>query len=73
MSRILIFALAAVLSTPVAPQQVPPTHSTLMALEGAAFDRAFVAQMIKDQEEAVEQLHNAPQFVGLLAGGHVFR
>ena len=32
----------------------------LMALEGAAFDRAFVAQMMKDNEEALEELHNGP-------------
>ena len=62
MSRILIFALAAVLSTPpVAPQQTQAAQSrTQMALEGAAFDRAFVAQMIQDQLDAVEQRHNGP-------------
>ena len=62
MSRILIFALAAVLSTPpVANMQIQTAQSTtLTALEGAAFDRAFVAQMIKDNQEAVEALHNGP-------------
>ena len=62
MSRILIFALAAVLSTPpVAPQQPQTAQSrTQMALDGAAFDREFVAQMIKDNQEAVDALHNGP-------------
>jgi uncharacterized protein (DUF305 family) len=61
MSRILIFALVAVLGTPAAPQQTQPTQSrTLMALEGAAFDRAFVAQMIKANEEALEEWRKGP-------------
>ena len=61
MLRIVIFALAAVLSASVATQQAPVAQpQALTALEGAAFDRAFVAQMIKDQEEAIEQLHNGP-------------
>ena len=57
MSRILIFALAAVLSTPPAPPRTHTAHSvTLMAIEGAAFDRAFAAQMIEDNLEAAEAL-----------------
>jgi len=61
MSRILIFALVAVFSTPVPPQPTETVQSrTLMALEGAAFDRAFVAEMIKANEEALEVLHRGP-------------
>ena len=61
MSRIPLFALAMVLSTPAAPQHTQAAQPwTTAALEGAAFDRAFVAQMIKDNEEAIEGLRNVP-------------
>jgi uncharacterized protein (DUF305 family) len=61
MSRILIFAVAVVLGTPGSPQQAQAAKSTaMMALDGAAFDREFVAQMIKDHEQALEERHNGP-------------
>ena len=62
MSRILIFTLAVVLSTPVAAPQVhtapaaPP--ATLTAIDGEAFDRAFVAHMIQANLDAAEELRN---------------
>ena len=57
MTRILIFALAALLSlvpTDHLTAGVPPANMT--AIEGEAFDRAFVDQMLRDEQEAVEQL-----------------
>ena len=57
MTRILIFALAAVLSLiPTDPltADVPPANLT--AIEGEAFDRAFVDQMLRDEQEAAEHL-----------------
>jgi hypothetical protein len=55
MTRILIFALAAVLSlipTDHLKAGLPPV--TLTAIEGEAFDRTFVEQMIRDEQQAVE-------------------
>ena len=59
MSRILMLALAAVLSMtdPTEPLKADATTMNLMALEGAAFDRAVVEQMLKDHQEAVDRLH----------------
>ena len=59
MTRKLTFILAAALSIidPAAALPAGRTPATQMAIEGAAFDRAFVEQMIKDHEEAVEAVH----------------
>ena len=57
MTRILILALAAFLSlvpTDSLTAGVPPAN--LAAIEGEAFDRAFVDQMLRDELEAIEQL-----------------
>ena len=60
MSRILIFTLAVVLSTPVAAPQIHTAHAayatTLTAIDGEAFDRAFVAEMIQANLDAAEEL-----------------
>ena len=58
MSRILIFALAAILSAtgPMEFLNASATTTNTMAVEGEAFDRAFVAQLVKDEQEAVDQL-----------------
>ena len=62
MTRILIFALAAVLSTADPTESLkasaPVTKTTNMtAIQGEAFDRAFVAQLVRDEQEAVDRLH----------------
>ena len=57
MTRILIFALAAVLgmSNPTQSLTAGARTTNLIAVdEGAAFDRAVVAQMMKDQQEAAD-------------------
>lgn len=63
MTRILIFALAAVLgvSSPTDSLKSGARTTNLNAVdEGAAFDRAFVAQLIKDEQEAVASLTSHP-------------
>ena len=57
MTRILIFALAAVLSLiPTDSHTAGTPPANLTAIEGEAFDRAFVDQILRDQQEAVEHL-----------------
>ena len=57
MSRTLTFALAAALliTDPTASLGVAATTTNQMGIDGAAFDRAFVEQMMKEHEEAIEQ------------------
>ena len=59
MTRRLTFILAAALSIidPAAALPAATTPANQMAIDGAAFDRAFVEQMIKDHEEAIEAVH----------------
>ena len=59
MTRKLTFILAAALSIidPAAALPAGAAQANQMAIDGAAFDRAFVEQMIKDHEEAVELVH----------------
>lgn len=63
MSRTLTFALAAALSitNPTASLTAIGTTTNQMGIEGAAFDRAFVEQMIKEHEEAIE--HDAVELM----------
>jgi uncharacterized protein (DUF305 family) len=51
--------LAATLSIidPAAALPAGSKAANQLAVDGAAFDRAFVEQMIKDHEEAVELVH----------------
>jgi len=59
MTRKLTFILAAALSIidPAAALPAGAKPANQMAVDGAAFDRAFVEQMIRDHEEAVELVH----------------
>ena len=60
MTRRLTFILAAALSIidPAAALPAGATPVNQMAIDGAAFDRAFVDQLIKqEQEEAVALVH----------------
>jgi putative membrane protein len=41
-------------STTVAPPETPAAYATLMSLQGAAFDKAYVGQMLKDQQEVFD-------------------
>ena len=55
MTRILILALAAALSLiPMGPVKAGAPPATLTAIEGEAFDRAFVAQMLRDEQETIQ-------------------
>lgn len=57
MTRILILALATLLSLiPTDPLTAGVSQANVTAIEGEAFDRAFVDQMLRDEQEAVEQL-----------------
>ena len=60
MTRILIFALAAILgvSSPTDSLKIGARTTSPMAVdEGAEFDRAFVAQLVRAEQEAVDRLH----------------
>jgi predicted outer membrane protein len=59
MSRKLTFLFAAVLSIidPTAALPAGATPANQAAIDGEAFDRAFVERMIKEHEEAIELLH----------------
>jgi uncharacterized protein (DUF305 family) len=58
--RILAFALA-VLSMTDSSEPLNAGAATsktnVLAIEGAAFDRAFTDQMIKDHQEAIDLIH----------------